>query len=148
MADVAVGVDGGGLLDTAEQVNMSVNSYVTTPAGVSVGVTNTAVLTPTPATASAAKKPFKGRYMLVRVVESGSQVDTVLTVKAGPTDQTPANRASKGDLVLPALGASQDSLIQLELARFLQADGTVRIDVTGTAGGAATISIVNLSKSA
>ena len=134
MADVAVAGAG-------EVVYLAKNPLATTPAGQSVGVGDVAVLTP------GTGAPFKGRYMVIRLVESGSQVDTVVTVKAGVTGGTPANLAGLGDLALTALGASSDQLIQIELARFLQADGTVRLDVAGTAGGAATVSVVNLTKS-
>jgi hypothetical protein len=135
MADVAV--SGAG-----EVVDLVKNTLTTTPAGQSVGVGDVAVLTPT------SGKPFKGRYMVVRIVETGTQVDTNVLVKAGVTGGTPANQAALGDLDLGDLGASDDKLVQLELSRFLQANGTVRIEVSGTAGGAATFSVVNLSKGA
>jgi len=135
MADVVVGGAG-------EVVDLAKNVAVATPAGQLVGVTDTAVLTP------AVGKPFKGRYMLVRVVESGAETDTVVTFKAGVTGGTPANLAAYGDMALPALAASSDQLIQIELSRFLQADGTVRVAVSGTATGSATFSVVNLSKGA
>jgi hypothetical protein len=135
MADVAVAGAG-------EVVDLVKNTVATTPAGQVVGVTDTAVLTPT------SGKPFKARYALVRVVESGSQVDTVVTFKAGPTGGTPANQAAKGDLALTALSNGQDQVIQLELSRFLQANGTVRAEVSGTAGGSATFSVIQLSKGA
>lgn len=141
MADVLVGVSTGNTIDTAEQVNLVKNVAVATPAGVSVATTDTkAVLTP------AAGRPFKGRYMLVRLVESGAGTDNTVTFKAGVSGGTPANLAASGDLVVTAAAAS-DQLIQLELGRFLQADGTVHAVVGGTTGSV-TFSIVNLSKSA
>lgn len=133
MADVVVAGAG-------EVIDLAKNTAADTPAGQVVGVGDTAVLTPN------SGKPFKGRYMLVRIVESGTQVDTVCTFKAGVTGGTPANQAAKGDLALAALDASADKVIQIELSRFLQADGTVRVAVSGTAGGSATFSVVNLSK--
>lgn len=141
MADVLVGVSTGTTLDTAEQVYLAKNVAQTTPAGVSVATTDDfAVLTP------ATGRPFKGRYMLVRLVESGAGTDNAVVFKAGVTGQTPANLAASGDLTVTCAAAS-DQLVQIELARFLQADGTVKADVTGTTGSV-TFSIVNLSKAA
>jgi hypothetical protein len=141
MADVLVGVSSGSVIDTAEQVNLVKNTLTTTPAGVSVATTDTkAVLTP------AAGRPFKGRYMVVRLVENGTAVTTTVTFKAGVTGQTPANQAAYGDLAV-TLADADDKLIQLELSRFLQADGTVNAVVSGT-NGAVKFSIINLSKGA
>lgn len=141
MADVVVGVSTTDVLDTAEQVHLVKNVAQTTPAGVSVATTDTkAVLTPS------AGKPFKARYMLVRLVESGAGTDNTVTFKAGVTGGSPANQASRGDLVVTAAAAS-DQLVQLELSRFLQADGKVHAVVGGTTGSV-TFSIVNLSKGA
>jgi hypothetical protein len=67
---------------------------------------------------------------------------SVVTFKAGDTSQTPANLAAKGDLVVSSFTA--DSVIQLELARFLQADGTVRAEVTGT--GPVVFTVLNLNR--
>lgn len=140
MADVVV--SGAG-----EVVYLAKNTAVATPAGQSVNFGDTAVLTPQAAVGDPTHTPglpFKGRYMLVRIVESGAGTDNDVTFEAGPTDQTPANLAAKGDLVVTAAAAS-DQIIQLELSRFLQADGTVRALVGGTAGSV-TFSVVNLSK--
>lgn len=128
MADVAV---------TGANVLVLVKNALTgVPAanGVSVATGSTAVLTP------AAGTQFKGRYMLVRAVPSAA---SVLTVRAGVTGQIPANLAAQGDLAFGSSAA--DSYLQIELARFQQADGTVRIDVTGT--GPVLFHVVNLSKS-
>ncbi len=141
MADVVVGAS------AVEVLYLSKNTSALTPTGQSVTTGNTAVLTPD-ATAvdgngvgTAAAKPFKGRYMLVRMVPGAA---STVTFKAGVTGQTPANLASTGDLVLSSFSA--DTVIQLELARFLQANGTVRADVGGT--GPVVFSVVNLTKSA
>lgn len=134
MADVAV--------TTTNVKALAVGTRVDMPTGQSVGVGDTAVLTPQTGA------PFSGRYLLVRMVESGTQVDTVCTVKAGVTGGTPANQSSKGDLALTALSNNEDTIVQLELARHLQANGTVRIAVSGTAGGAATFSVLQPSKAA
>lgn len=126
MADIAV--------TTTNVLSLAKNALTATPAGQSVATANTAVLTPQ------AGAPFKGRYMLVRAVPGAA---SVLTVKAGVTGQIPANLAAQGDLVFGSSAA--DSVLQIELARFLQADGTVRIDVTGT--GPVVFHVLNLSKS-
>lgn len=133
MADVIVG-DAG-----TEWASLAKNTAVTTVAGASVTVTNTAVLRPQGWT-STNHTQFDGRYLVVRMVESGTQVDTVATVKAGVVGGTPANTAVYGDLALAAATDGLDRLMVLELARFQQADGTVRIEVSGTAGGALTFS--------
>lgn len=134
MADVAVS-------GANEVVDLVKNTAVATPTGQSVATTDTAaVLTPN------SGKPFKGRYMLVRLVESGAGTDNTVTFKAGPTGQTPANQAALGDLEV-ACAAASDQVIQIELSRFLQADGTVRAVVGGTTGSV-TFSVINLSKGA
>lgn len=142
MADVAVAGAG-------EVEFLSVNTAVATPAGQSVGFGDTAVITPVAPVGSPTNtpgRPFHSRYMLVRLVESGAGVDNNVTFLAGPTDQTPANLAAKGNLVVTAAAAS-DQVIQLDLSRFLQANGTVRALVGGTAGSV-TVSVVHLSKNA
>lgn len=134
MADVVIG-------DAAtEWANLAKNTAVSTVAGTSVGVGNVAVITPQ------SGSPFRGDRLVIRLVESGSQVDTVATVKAGVTGQTPANLAASGDLVLAAAADASDRLLVLELAQFLQADGTVRVAVSGTAGGALTVSYYTVGK--
>ncbi len=132
MADVAVAGAG-------EVVYLAKNTAVALPAGQSVGFGDTAVLTPS------TTAPFKGRYMLVHLVESGAGTDNTVVFKAGVTGGTPANLAAQGDLTVTAAAAS-DQIVQIELARFLQADGTVRALIGGTAGSV-TLSVVNLSKS-
>lgn len=140
MADVAVAGAG-------EVVYLAKNTAVALPAGQSVGFGDTAVLTPQAAVGDPTHtpgRPFHGRYMLVHLVESGAGTDNDVTFLAGDTSQTPANLAAKGNLVVTAAAAS-DQIIQLELARFLQADGTVRALVGGTAGSV-TISVINLNR--
>lgn len=130
MADVIIGAN------VNEVVYLAKNTRTATPAtDGSVTTGNTAVLTPD------AGKPFHGRYMLVRMVPGAA---STVTFKAGVTGQTPANLAASGDLALASFTA--DSVIQIELARFLQADGTVRADVGGT--GPVVFSVVNLTKAA
>ncbi len=122
------------------------NTALTTPSGQSVTTGNTAVLTPVAATldgngvGTAVAKPFKGRYMLIRLVSSAA---STITFKAGVTGQTPANQAVAGDLVVTH-GAAADQVIQVELSRFLQANGTVRAVVGGT--GPVAFTVLNLSK--
>ena len=132
MADVAV--------TTTNVVSLAKDTVATLPAGQAVTIGDVAVLTPQ------AGAPFKGRYMLVRMKESGSVTTSVATVKAGVTGGTPANLASRGDLAGIAFTSGQDRVIQIDLARYLQADGTVRIAVTGT-GSSVTFTVLNLSKS-
>ncbi len=140
MADVIVGAA------ATEVVYLSKNTRTATPTGQSVATGDTAVLTPdatvtsgSPAVGVTAAKPFHGRYMLIRAVPGAA---STLTVKAGDTSQTPANLAASGDLAITSFSA--DSVLQIELARFLQADGTVRIVVGGT--GPVVFSVVHLSK--
>lgn len=140
MADVAVAGAG-------EVVYLAKNTAVAVPAGQSVGFGDTAVLTPQAAVGDPTHtpgRPFHGRYMLVRLAESGAGTDNTVTFKAATTGQTPASLADDGDLVVTA-GAASDQYIQLELSRFLQANGTVRALVGGTAGSV-TLSVVQLSK--
>lgn len=127
MADVAV--------TTTNVISLVRDTRTTHPTGQSVATGDTAVLTPQ------ASAPFKGRYMLVHAVPGAA---STLTVKAGVTGQTPANLAAYGDLVIGSSAA--DSLLQIELAKYLQANGTVRIVVGGT--GPVVFSVINLSKNA
>jgi hypothetical protein len=140
MADVAVAGAG-------EVVYLTPGTAVTIPAGQSVGFGDTAVLTPQAAVGDPTHTPglpFKGRYMLVRLVESGAGTDNTVVFKAGVTGGTPANQAAYGDLTVTA-AASSDQIIQLPLERFLQANGTVRAVVGGTAGSV-TLSVIQLSE--
>lgn len=127
MADTAV--------TSTNVVSLAKDTRAALPAGQSVTTGNTAVLTP------AAGAPFKGRYMLVKATPGAA---STLTVKAGVTGQTPANLAAAGDLAVASFSA--DSVIQIELAKYLQADGTVRVVVGGT--GPVVFSVLNLSKAA
>lgn len=128
MADVVV-AGAGEVLDLVKDTRTAL------PAGQSVATGDTAVLTPN------SGAPFKGRYMLVKATPGAA---STLTVKAGVTGQTPANLAALGDLSIGSFTA--DSVLQIELARYLQADGTVRIDVGGT--GPVVFSVLNLTKGA
>lgn len=127
MADTAV--------TTTNVVSLAKGVRTATPAGQSVTTGNTAVLTPQ------AGAPFKGRYMLIRAVPGAA---STLTVKAGVTGGTPSNLAALGDLAVASFSA--DSVIQIDLARHLQTNGTVRIDVGGT--GPVVFTVLQLSKSA
>lgn len=132
MADTAV--------TTTNVVSLAKDTVATLPAGQAVTTGNVAVLTPQ------AAAPFKGRYMLVRMLETGSVATSTATVKAGVTGGTPANLAARGDLTAIAFTSGQDRVIQIDLARYLQADGSVRIAVGGVAGSV-TFTVLNLSKS-
>jgi hypothetical protein len=85
--------------------------------------------------------------MLVRMKETGAVATSVATPKAGVTGQTPANQAARGDGTAITFSSGQDRVIQLELARYLQADGTVRIAVSGTSASV-TFTVLQLSKNA
>ncbi len=127
MADVAV--------TTTNVVSLVKGVRSALPTGQSVSTGDTAVLTPQ------AGAPFKGRYMLVRVAPDAA---STLSVLAGVSGGTPANLAGLGALAVTSF--TDDSVIQIELARHLQANGTVRILVGGT--GPVVFSVVNLTKSA
>jgi hypothetical protein len=133
MADVAV--------TSTNVVSLSKDTAVAVPAGQAVTTGNVAVLTP------AAGAPFKGRYMLVHMLESGSVTTSVATPQAGVTGQTPANQAARGNGTAITFSSGQRKVVQLELSRYLQADGTVRIAVSGTSGSV-TFSVLQLSKNA
>ena len=124
MADVAV--------TSTNVVSLSKDTRAAFPAGQSVATGSTAVLTP------AAGVPFKGRYMLIKATPGAA---STLTVKAGVVG-TPASQAALGDLSVGSFTA--DSVIQVDLSRYLQANGTVRIDVGGT--GPVVFSVLNLTK--
>ncbi len=133
MADTAV--------TSTNVVSLSKDTAVAVPAGQAVTTGNVAVLTP------AAGAPFKGRYMLVHMLESGSVSTSVATPKAGVTGGTPSNQAARGDGTAITFSSGQRKVVQLELARYLQADGTVRIAVSGT-NASVTFSVLQLSKGA
>lgn len=122
-------------------VSLSKDTPVVAPTGQAVTTGNVAVLTP------ASGAPFKGRYLLVRMVESGAVSTSTATPKAGVTGQTPANQAARGDGTAITFTSGQEKYVQLELSRYLQANGTVRIAVGGS-GGSVTFSVVQLSKGA
>lgn len=135
MADVAVA-------GTGEVEFLSKDTRLALPAGQSVATGDTAVLTPVYPNdvGPVAGRPFHGRYMLVRMAPGAA---STVTFKAGDTTQTPANLAARGDLVISSFTA--DSVIQIELARYLQADGTVRAVVGGT--GPVVFTVLNLTRS-
>lgn len=141
MADVVVGYDSGtSTLIATEGANLSKDSAVDLPVGATVVAADVAVLTPAPS------RPFKGRYLLVRLNENaGTPAAASVTPLAGVTGQTPANQAARGDGDAIALDANDDLVVQLELSRYLQADGTVRLDVTS---GSVSVGWVQLSKGA
>lgn len=62
---------------------------------------------------------------------SAATADDTITIKAGTAH--PAFRRGLGDLVFKAAGgAERVCLGPIETARYLQADGTIRIDVAGS----------------
>lgn len=140
MADTAV--------TGANVVFLSKNTAVATAAlGQSVTTGNTGVLTPqagslTGGGVGTPGNSFKGRYMLVRMVPTAN---STVTFSAASTSGTPANLATLGDLVVTLTGTTEQT-VQLDLGRFIQANGTVRAVVGGT--GPVAITVLNLSKSA
>lgn len=137
---------------TTNVIKLAKNVAVARPAGQAVTVGNTAVLTPQPgqvlfSSSDSRNKGFESGHLLVLMKETGSVATSVATVKAGVTGGTPANLAIYGDLDAIAFTSGQEKLIQLDLNRFLQSDGTVQIAVSGTAASV-TFTIVTLDKSA
>ncbi len=128
-------------------VFLSKNTAIDEPAGQSVATANNAVLTPVAGSLSGGGvgtpgQTFKGRYMLVRMVPTAN---SVVTFQTASTSGTPANLAAQGTLAVTLTG-TQARVVQLDLGRFIQADGTVVAAVTGT--GPVTFTVLNLSKSA
>lgn len=127
------------------------NVAINDPAGQSVATGAPAVLTPVtgsltnPANGAGVGTPgqsFKGRYMLVRMVPTAN---SVVTFRTAPAGGTPASQAAGGTLAVTLTGTTAQ-VVQLELSRFQQTDGTVIADVTGT--GPVAFTVYNLSKSA
>lgn len=90
--------------------------------------------------------PLKGRYLTLRVTENGDQADTTLVVHGGVQGGTPANRAAYGDLTSSVFANNEVRYVQVELARHLQADGTVHLSVGGTTGGSLEVAALVLDK--
>lgn len=139
MADVVVGGAG-------EVVYLTAGTAVATPAGQSVGTGDTAVITPDAAVGPVGKG-FKGRYLLLKITESGSTADATYKVENGPVGQTPANLAIYGDSAVSAVFADGVTrYLCVDLARYIQTDGTVRILVGGGAGAALTFTAFVLDR--
>lgn len=113
------------------------------PQAVTTG--NVAVLTP-PAASGVNDNSFAGRYMVVQMTESGAVATSTATVKAGVTGGTPSNQAARGDLAAVTFTSGQVKYLQIDLARYLQSNGTVRISVGG-ASGSVSFNVVNLDPS-
>jgi len=130
---------------------LSKNVGLVDPAGQSVTTGNTAVLTPQAPAAGVQGLPFKGRYVLVRMVASAA---STVTFKAGDVGGTPANLAASGDLVVTFAGAGTQ-LIQVELSRFAataapDVNGNKAAVVNAVVGGTGPVAftVFNLSKAA
>lgn len=144
MADTAV--------TTTNVVKLSKGTAAAAPAGQAVTTGNVAVLTPQPGQAlftssSSVGAQFNGGYLLVLMTESGSVATSTATVKGGVTGGTPANQAAYGDGTAVTFTSGQRKLLQVDLSRHQQADGTVRIAVGGTSGSV-TFTVVQLDPSA
>lgn len=133
MADVVVG-------GANEVVYLAAGTAVAASSGQSVGTGDVAVITPATA--------FQGRYLLLRFVETGATTDATFTLKAGALGGA-ANLAIYGDSAASAAFANgAEKWVQVDLARYLQADGTVRVAIGGAATAALTVSAVVLDKRA
>ncbi|WP_327656977.1 hypothetical protein [Streptomyces sp. NBC_00483] len=113
---------------------LTVDTSTPEPAGQAVGTGDTAVLTPDE------HKPFKGRYLLIRMKESGSVATSTATVKAGDR----ASQHVRGDRTAETFTSGQVKYVQVDLNRYLQADGSVHIDVGGVSGSV-TFTVIQLS---
>lgn len=140
--------------------NTTVTGIALTPntansaAGTAVTTGNVAVLTPASGTS------FKGRYLLVQMTESGSVSTSTATFVAGPQStvagtgsgtqnayELPATSAYYGNLGAVTFTSGQVKHIQVPLDRFVQADGTVQVNVGG-ASGSVTFKVLELSQAA
>lgn len=108
---------------------LTANGAVTTPAGVTISTTNGANIA----------RPTRGRKMVVRITNTITDATKTATVKAGASP--PAGRAGLGDLTV-AIPASDERLVCLETARFVQTDGTINVDFS--AGMTGKISAIEL----
>ena len=95
--------------------------------GTAIVAANTHVITPT--------GPLENMVIMIRNTEGSTNT---VTVKCGPTTAGSASQSSGlGDLTITAIAATTGMVIlpPLESARFLQANGTVRLTVeAGTTG--------------
>lgn len=110
------------MADTAvANTTLALNASTANPTGTAIVAANTHVITPT--------KP--GAKVAVRLTNSfaGSKD---FTIKAG--DNPPSLSAGQGDLVL-TLAQNDVVFVVLESARFLQDNGTYRIDVAASTTG-------------
>ena len=87
----------------------------------------------------------RGARLLVLEVYNTDSADHNLTIKAGANP--PAQRASLGDLVVLVAHSATIPFIfgGLESARFLQADGTVNIDLAASFAGTIYAYVLNKS---
>lgn len=81
--------------------------------------------------------------LLIRVTNTNASNRTV-TVKAG--NNPPALRSGLGDLTITVPATTGDTLIVVESARFMQADGSINVDFGASMTGI--ISAVRLPKGA
>lgn len=106
-----------------------------TPITVATGIANNqTTITPTtldPTNGHVISGITRGRRMVLRVNNTTASPKAI-TVKAG--NYPPAMRAALGDLAL-TIPATTVSLVQIESARFAQADQTINIDVAAAMTG-------------
>ena len=70
---------------------------------------------------------------LLIVVNNTFAGTKVVTIKAG--DSPPASAAGQGDLVVTCAASTDGIPLRVESARFLQADGTINLDIAASMTG-------------
>ena len=110
------------MADTAITVTtLALNTSTAQPAGTAIVAANTHVITPT--------KPMSKVIVRLNNTFAGSKDFTIL---AG--DNPPADAAGQGNLVI-AIAQDATVLVPLESSRFVQSNGTIRIDVAASTTG-------------
>ena len=104
---------------------LALNAETANPAGTAIVHANTHVITPT----------GQSSKLAIRLTNTTASEKT-MTILAG--DNPPADAAGQGNLVLTFAAGDSTPVIKwvvIESARFIQNDGTVRIDVAASTTG-------------
>jgi|AntRauTorcE11898_2_1112593.scaffolds.fasta_scaffold18665_3 hypothetical protein len=104
---------------------LSLNSATANPAGTAIVHANTHVITPTGASSKLA----------IRLTNTAAS-EKVMTILAG--DNPPADAAGQGDLAITFAAGDSTPVVKwvvIESARFIQNNGTIRIDVAASTTG-------------
>lgn len=110
------------MADTAvTNTTIALNTSTANPTGTAIVAANTHVITPT--------KP--GSKVVVRLTNSFAGAKDFTILKGG---NPPADASGQGDLVI-SLAQNDVVFVVLESARFLQANGTYRINVAASTTG-------------